>query len=411
MNNMNHFQADCGKKIAIIGGGPAGLMAAEILSQSGVTVDLYDSMPSLGRKLLMAGKSGLNLTHSESYETFITRYGRQQKQIAKHLRYFTPEDLLAWVKELKIETFVGSSGRIFPKGMKASPLLRAWLQRLQASGVTFHTRHRWIGWQQHQLVFDSPNGITKIQPDATILALGGASWPKLGSRGDWAPWLKKAGIGVKPFRPANCGFIVNWSTHFREKFHGQPLKSVVLSFKNFKQQGEFMVTRTGIEGSLIYTASAMLRDEIESTGSALITLDLAPAASREKLIKALALPRGSRTMSSHIKKTIGIQGPKLGLLYEYISQEDFKNIEKLADGIKALNVALSATSPIETAISSAGGVQFEELDDNLMLHKMPGVFCAGEMLDWEAPTGGYLLNACFATGRSAGKGALTIIRN
>ena len=307
---MNHFQTDGVKKIAIIGGGPAGLMAAEILSQSGVKVDLYDSMPSLGRKLLMAGKSGLNLTHSEFYETFITRYGHQQKEIAKHLRNFTPEDLLAWVKELKVETFIGSSGRIFPKEMKASPLLRAWLQRLQANGVTFHTRHRWIGWQQHQLAFDSPNGVIKTQPDATILALGGASWPKLGSRGDWAPWLEKAGIGVKPFRPANCGFIVNWSKHFSEKFHGQPLKSVVLSFKNFKQQGEFMVTRTGMEGSLIYTASAMLRDEIESTGSAMITLDLAPAASREKLIKALALPRGSRTMSSHIKKTIGIQGLK-----------------------------------------------------------------------------------------------------
>ena len=254
------------KTIAIIGGGPAGLMAAEVLSQSGAKVDLYDSMPSPGRKFLMAGKSGLNLTHSEPYQTFITRYGSKQKEIAAHLQHFKPDDLLAWAKELKVETFVGTSGRVFPKEMKASPLLRAWLQRLQTSGVTFHMRHRWTGWQHHLLVFDSPNGVVKIKPDATILALGGASWPKLGSRGDWVSWLEQGGVEVKPFRPANCGFTVNWSKHFSEKFHGQPIKSVVLSFKDFKQQGEFIVTRTGVEGSLIYTASAKLRDEIESTG-------------------------------------------------------------------------------------------------------------------------------------------------
>ncbi len=395
------------KSIAIIGGGPAGLMAAEVLSQSGAKVDLYDAMPSLGRKFLMAGKSGLNLTHSESYQTFITRYGNKQQEIAAYLRHFKPDDLLAWVKELKIETFVGTSGRVFPKEMKASPLLRAWLQRLQTSGVTFHTRHRWSGWQHHLLVFDSPTGVVKIKPDATILALGGASWPKLGSRGDWVSWLEQFGVEVKPFRPANCGFTVNWSRHFSEKFHGQPIKPVVLSFKDFKQQGEFTVTKTGVEGSLIYTASAKLRDEIESTGNAVITLDLAPDSSREKLITALARPHGSRTMTSHIKKTTGIQGVKLGLLYEFISKEDFGNIEKLTDAIKALRVPLAAPNPIATAISSAGGVHFAELDAHLMLRKMPGVFCAGEMLDWEAPTGGYLLTACFATGRGAGKGALS----
>jgi len=394
------------KSIAIIGGGPAGLMAAEILSQNGVTVDLYDSMPSLGRKFLMAGKSGLNLTHAEPYQTFITRYGDKQKQIEAHLNHFKPDDLLAWVKGLHIETFIGSSGRIFPKEMKASPLLRAWLQRLQTNGVTFHTRHHWKGWQEKFLIFGSPTGEVKIKPDATILALGGASWPKLGSRGEWVLWLEEAGIRIKPFSPANCGFIVNWSKHFSEKFHGHPMKSVVLSFKDFKQKGEFVLTRTGVEGSLIYAASAKLRDELASTGTAVLALDLAPDTSREKLIVALAKPRGSRSLTSHIKKTTRLPDAKIGLLYEFISKENLVNIEKLADAIKALHIPLSATSALETAISSAGGVHFEELNNNLMLNKMPGVFCAGEMLDWEAGTGGYLLTACFATGRAAGKGAL-----
>lgn len=398
------------KSIAIIGGGPAGLMAAEVLSQADVKIDLYDAMPSLGRKFLMAGKSGLNLTHSEPYQTFITRYGNKQKEIAAHLEHFTPDDLVAWAKDLKIETYVGTSGRVFPKEMKASPLLRAWSQRLQTNGVTFHMRHHWIGWQHHLLVFDSPNGTVEIKPDATILALGGASWPKLGSRGEWVKWLEEVGVGITPFRPANCGFTVNWSRHFSEKFNGHPLKSVILSFKDFKQQGEFMVTKTGVEGSLIYTASAKLRDEIESTGSAVVTLDLAPDLSKDKLIAALSRPRGSRSMSTHIKKTTGIQGVKAGLLYEFISKEDFADIEKLADAIKAIHIPISAPNPIAKAISSAGGVRFEELDDNLMLHKMPGVFCAGEMLDWEAPTGGYLLTACFATGRTAGRGALKWLR-
>lgn len=400
------------KSTAIIGGGPAGLMAAEILSQNGVTVDLYESMPSLGRKFLMAGKSGLNLTHAEPYHTFITRYHDKQKQIETHLKHFTPDDLLAWVKGLNIETFIGSSGRIFPKEMKASPLLRAWVQRLQTNGVTFHMRHRWKGWQEKFLIFDSPTGEIKIKPDATILALGGASWPKLGSRGEWVLWLEEAaGISIKPFHPANCGFIVNWSKHFSEKFHGHPMKSVVLSFKDFKQKGEFVLTRAGVEGSLIYAASAKLRDEIASTGTAVLALDLAPDISREKLMIALAQPRGSRSLTSHIKKTTRLSDAKIGLLYEFIAKQDLVNTEKLADAIKALHIPLSATSSLETAISSAGGVHFEDLNDNLMLRKMPGVFCAGEMLDWEAPTGGYLLTACFATGRAAGKGALNWLRS
>jgi uncharacterized flavoprotein (TIGR03862 family) len=394
------------KSIAIIGGGPAGLMAADVLSQGNVQVDVYDSMPSFGRKFLMAGKSGLNLTHFEPYEKFITRYGDKQNQIETHLKNFTPNDLRAWAAELGVETFVGTSGRVFPKEMKASPLLRAWLKRLQDGGVNFHTRHNWKGWENDSLLFDSPEGEIKIKPDATILALGSASWPRLGSRGEWTSWLEQAGVKVEPFRPSNCGFIVDWSKHFSEKFHGHPIKSVVLSFEDFKQQGEFIVTKTGVEGSLIYAASSKLRDAIQSTGSAALSLDLMPDSSREKLIAALGRPRGSRSMASHIEKTIGLKGVKIGLLYEFVSKEDFANTEKLADAIKALRIPLVATSPIEKAISSAGGIIFEELDENLMLKKMPGVFCAGEMLDWEAPTGGYLLTACFATGRSAGKGAL-----
>lgn len=399
------------KSIAIIGGGPAGLMAAEILSQNDVTVDLYESMPSLGRKFLMAGKSGLNLTHAEPYHTFITRYGDRQKQIETHLNHFKPDDLLAWVKGLGVETFIGSSGRVFPKEMKGSPLLRAWLQRLQANGVTFHTRHYWKGWLDKFLIFDSPAGCVKVKPDATILALGGASWPKLGSRGEWVLWLEEAGISIKPFYPANCSFIVNWSTHFSEKFHGAPMKSVVLSFKDFKKKGEFVLTKTGVEGSLIYAASAKLRDALASTGAAVMTLDLAPDISREKLMAALAQSRGSRSLTSHIKKTTRLPDAKIGLLYEFFPKEELVKIEKLADAIKALHIPLIATSSLETAISSAGGVHFEELNDNLMLRKMPGTFCAGEMIDWEAMTGGYLLTACFATGRAAGNGALNWLRS
>lgn len=394
------------KSIAIIGGGPAGLMAAEILSQHDVKIDVYEAIPSLGRKFLMAGKSGLNLTHSEDYSFFVTRYGNKQHEIEKHLADFKPKDLLAFTKELNVKTFIGSSGRVFPIEMKASPMLRAWIHRLKNRGVTFHLRHRWSGWEDQLCVFETPAGIIKIKPNATILALGGASWPKLGAKGDWVPWLEQAGIIVKPFSPSNCGFYVKWSTHFSEKFHGQPIKSVVLSFKDFKRQGEFVITKKGVEGSLIYSASAKLRDELTSTGQASLTLDLAPNTSTEKLTQLLGRPRGSTSLSTHIKKTTGIQGVKLGLLYEFIAKETFENPNKLANAIKALPIPLVSPTSLATAISSAGGISFEELDDHLMLRKMPSVFCAGEMLDWEAPTGGYLLSACFAMGRAAGNGAL-----
>lgn len=394
------------KSIAIIGGGPAGLMAAEILSHHDVKIDVYEAMPSLGRKFLMAGKSGLNLTHSEDYAVFVTRYGNKQHEIAKHLDDFKPADLLAFTNELNVKTFVGSSGRVFPVEMKASPMLRAWINRLQTRGVTFHLRNRWSGWDDKHCVVETPAGIIKIKPDATLLALGGASWPKLGSKGDWVPWLEKAGITVNTFTPANCGFHVNWSTHFSEKFHGEPIKSVVLSFKDFKQQGEFVVTKKGVEGSLIYSASAKLRDELISTGQVSLTLDLLPSTSAEKLTHALSRPRGSTSLSSYIRKTTGIQGVKLGLLYEFLTKEVFANPAKLANAIKSLSIPLVSPTPLTTAISSAGGISFAELNDHLMLRKMPGVFCAGEMLDWEAPTGGYLLSACFALGKAAGSGAL-----
>lgn len=394
------------KSIAIIGGGPAGLMAAEILSQHDVKIDVYEAMPSLGRKFLMAGKSGLNLTHSEDYSLFVTRYGDKQREIEKYLADFKPKDLLAFTEALNVKTFIGSSGRVFPIEMKASPMLRAWIQRLKSRGVTFRLRHRWIGWEGQHWVFATPTGIVKIKSDATILALGGASWPKLGATGDWVPLFMQAGVVVKPFSPANCGFCVKWSTHFSEKFHGQPIKSVVLSFNNFKRQGEFVITKNGVEGSLIYSVSAKLRDELTATGQASFMLDLAPDKSVEQLIHLLGRPRGSASLSSHIRKTTGIQGVKLGLLYEFIAKETFENPSQLANAIKALPIPLVSPTSLATAISSAGGISFEEFDDHLMLRKMPGVFCAGEMLDWEAPTGGYLLSACFAMGVAAGKGVL-----
>jgi len=396
--------------VVVIGGGPAGLMAAEVISLRGGRVDVYDSMPSLGRKFLMAGKSGLNITHSEPFEKFVARYGKRRTQIEPMLKQFGPEELCQWVQGLGIETFVGTSGRVFPVGMRASPLLRAWLRRLRDSGVIFHLRHKWTGQidsggnNSILLRFESPDGEKIVQADAVLLALGGGSWSRLGSDGAWVPWLEKRGAQVEPLKPSNCGFDVDWSPHFRERFDGYPIKSVVLSFGSFRQQGEFIVTKEGVEGSLIYAASALLRDEIDSRGQAALALDLSPARSHEWLAERLSKPRGSRTMSSHLEKTVGIKGVKAGLLHEFVSKEDFASADKLAFFIKNLPVPLIRTRPIDEAISSAGGVKFESLDEHLMLRSMPGVFCAGEMLDWEAPTGGYLLTACFASGFVAGQG-------
>ncbi|MBI5824671.1 MAG: TIGR03862 family flavoprotein [Chloroflexi bacterium] len=411
------------KTAVIIGGGPAGLMAAEVLSGHGINVEVYDAMPSLGRKLLMAGKSGLNLTHAEPFEKFVLRYGSRKVEVEHWLKDFTPDDLREWARGLGVETFVGSSGRVFPKEMKASPLLRAWLKKLDKAGVNFHLRHRWKGtirpvglthdndsssqtYGTVEVEFETPDGIKTVKADAVILGLGGGSWRRLGSSGEWVDWLNQAGVKVEALKPSNCGFDVGWSPIFQEKFDGHPIKSVVLSFGDFHQQGEFIVTKEGVEGSLIYAVAALMRDEILANGSAVMRLDLAPDKTETQLIERLSKPRGSRSMASHLEKTVGVKGVKAGLLREFVPKDDFANIEKLAFYMKQLPVPLIATRPLDEAISSAGGVSFESLDENLMLKNIPGVFCAGEMLDWEAPTGGYLLTACFASGRVAGTGVM-----
>ena len=401
--------------VAVIGGGPAGLMAAEVLARAGVPVDLYEAMPSVGRKFLVAGKGGLNLTHSEGREAFLARYGARGPQLEPLLAAFGPEALRAWMAELGFDTFVGSSGRVFPTVMHAGAILYAWRQRLRADGVMFHARHRWQGWREDgALRFATPDDEKTVRALAVVLALGGASWPQLGSTGDWVQLLEERGVPVAPLRPANCGFDVGWSEHFRTRFAGQPLKSVVLTFTDdtgleARQQGELVVTETGLEGGLIYAFSARLRDEIEARGGALIRLDLAPDWPPERLADALSRPRGSRSMASHLQRTVGIKGVKAGLLWEFVPKEQFADHHRLATAIKGLPVPLVAPRPLAEAISSAGGVPFEALDEHLMIRSLPGVFCAGEMLDWEAPTGGYLLTACFATGRAAGQGALAYV--
>jgi hypothetical protein len=402
--------------VAIIGGGPAGLMAAEVLSQAGVKVDLFDAMPSVGRKFLMAGKGGMNITHAEPAERFVSRYGKRSKEIAPMLADFGPDALQEWVHGLGISTFVGSSGRVFPEDMKAAPLLRAWLHRLRESGVTFYMRHRWCGWadtkdENTALRFNTAEGCVTAHANAVVLATGGGSWAKLGSDGAWVPLLTARGIPVSPLKPANCGFDAGWSAHFSEKFAGHPLKSVTVSFTDASgnehcRQGDLMVTATGIEGSLIYALSALLRDEIEARGCAVIHIDLLPGKDLSRVVDEVGHPRGSRSMSSHLQSRANIKGVKSGLLREVLPRSDFDQPELLAGAIKSLPIKLVAARPLEEAISSAGGVAFEELDERLMVRALPGVFCAGEMLDWEAPTGGYLLTACFASGRRAGLGVL-----
>ena len=400
------------KNVAVIGAGPAGLMAATLLSQQGVQVNVYEAKPSAGRKFLVAGKGGLNLTHSEPREGFLSRYGKRRENLEPMLAAFGADGLRKWVHELGFETFVGTSGRVFPEGMKSSPILRAWLEHLREEGVHFHFRHEWLGWDKNgSLRFLSPAGETSVQADAVVLALGGGSWPKLGSTGTWVEILRQRGVEVAPLKPSNCGFDVGWSEHFRTRFAGQPLKSVALSFTDLQgerlsKQGEFIVTETGVEGSLIYAFSAWLREEIETQGKVVIHLDLMPDWSHQRLVDRLSQPRGSRSLPSYLKKAVGIQGVRAGLLWEFVPKEDFADPHVLAAAIKTLPVPLLSPRPLEEAISSAGGVCFEDLDERLMLKSMPGVFCAGEMLDWEAPTGGYLLTACFSTGRWAGSGVL-----
>jgi len=388
-------------------------MAAEILMQGGMQVDVYDAMPSVGRKFLMAGKGGMNITHAEPAEQFLSRYGARRPQIQPLLEAFGPDALRQWIHTLGIDTFVGSSGRIFPADMKAAPLLRAWLHRLRAGGVRFHVRHRWIGWnEQGALRFATPTGEQCIAPDAVVLALGGGSWARLGSDGAWVPLLAQRGVALEALRPANCGFDVGWSAHFSSRFAGHPIKPVMLSFTDragvtYRKRGEFIVTASGVEGSLIYALSAVLRDEIAARGSALIHLDLLPDKDMQFVIDEVARPRGSRSQASHLQSRLGLKGAKAGLLRELVPAQDYAQPARLGAAIKALPVRLTTPRPLDEAISTAGGVSFDALDAQLMLRALPGVFCAGEMLDWEAPTGGYLLSACFASGRTAGMGVLS----
>lgn len=391
-------------------------MAAEVLSQAGMRVDVYDAMPSVGRKFLLAGIGGLNITHSENFADFCARFGAEQCFLQAALDQFTPDDLCQWVHDLGIETFIGTSGRVFPKEMKAAPLLRAWLHRLRNHGVRFHARHRWQGWHPDAAlhVTDATGQTLSLRPDATILALGGASWPKLGSDGAWVPQLAKQGVDIAPLQSANCGFEVAWSEHLKNKFAGESLKSVRIRFtdqhgQTHERTGECVVSQYGIEGSLIYALSRPLRETLNANGHATFYIDLLPDHDADRVLNILC-HRGRKSLSSHLKSALGLSGIKTALVYEVLDKERLADLPTLATTLKALPITVLATRPIAEAISSAGGIRFDSLDERLMLKERSGVFAAGEMLDWEAPTGGYLLTACLATGRQAGRGALDWLR-
>lgn len=392
------------KQIAVIGGGPSGLMAAEMLSLSGHAVTIYEAMPTAGRKFLLAGKSGLNVTHAEDYARFVNRFGSSNDRLRITLDAFTPDDVRAWAAGLGTETFVGSSGRIFPKAMKASPLLRAWLRRLEAQGVRLLTRHRWTGFADDGYAFETPEGSIIVRCDAALLALGGASWPRLGSEGTWTSWLTGKGVEVSMFQPANCGFDVAWDETFRQRFAGEPLKSVTATSDAGTLPGEFVVTVNGIEGGLVYAHAASLRDRLEKDSKAALVLDLMPGRTAERLARDLGRQDIKASFSNRLRKGAGLEGVKAALVRAFVSGADAADPERLAKLIKALPLPVLRPRPIAEAISSAGGVQWSSVDDRYMLTALPGVFVAGEMLDWEAPTGGYLLTACFATGRAAARG-------
>lgn len=424
--------------VVVVGGGPAGLMAADVLSGQGFVVHVFDRMPSVGRKFLLAGKGGLNLTHAEAFESFLSRFGPAQAALRPMLTAFDGAAARAWASSLGVDTFVGTSGRVFPVDMKAAPLLRAWLRQLREPAgsrvpVVFHQRHCWVGWDADgAMVFQNASGGTlRAKGHASVLALGGASWPQLGSDGTWLPMLKKAGVPVAPLRPSNCGFDVvgGWTPHFAGRYAGSPLKSVAVRVRLqrpavtaglvpdgvdryealaacvFERKGECVITQTGIEGSVVYAASACLRDQIETFGQATLEIDLLPDWTPEKIAAAVQAPRGSRSLSNHLKSRLGLDGVKAGLLYEQLGAEGMHQPTLLAGAIKALKVPLGSSRPVAEAISTAGGVCFDALTPEGMVAQLPGVFCAGEMLDWEAPTGGYLLTACLATGRWMGAAA------
>lgn len=389
------------RMIAIFGGGPAGLFAAEHLSGLGHSVSVYEQMPTVGRKFLLAGKSGLNITHSEDFTHFSQRYGASNERLLPALQQFTPQDLRVWADALGAETFVGSSGRVFPKAMKASPLLRAWMRRLQAQGVTIYTRHKWIGFEANQPVVETPDGVEPVTCHAALFAFGGASWPKLGSNGAWVKLFAAQGIDIAPLRSANCGFDVQWSDFFAERFAGEPVKSVTIKSQAGVSQGEFVITRGGVEGSLIYAHAAALRDELEREGNASLVLDLAPGRTLERLTLDLSRQDKKLSISNILRKGAGLTGVKAALVLEFMREKDPIT---LAQTIKSLKVPLLRPRPIEEAISSAGGIKWNEIDEHYMLVKRPGMFVAGEMIDWEAPTGGYLLTACFAIAKASANG-------
>jgi uncharacterized flavoprotein (TIGR03862 family) len=396
-------------QVAIIGAGPAGLMAAEVLAKGGAQVTVYDRMPSAGRKLLMAGRGGLNLTHSEASEPFLARYGGAAPALRDAIAAFPPQALRAWAEELGQPTFVGSSGRVFPRAMKSSPLLRAWLQRLDAAGVRFAFRHRWTGWDGSRLTFDTPNGLMAVEADATVLALGGASWPRLGSDGAWVLPLTHAGITVAPLKPANSGFLAHWSPHFA-KFAGAPLKRIALTFGERNVRCEVIITAAGLEGGAVYALSGPLRDAIETSGEAVLSIALRPGVSADELERRLSAPRAKQSLSTFLRKALNLSPAEIGLLQEaaHASNEGLSALTpaELARRLNAIPIRLTGIAPIARAISTAGGIAFDELDARFMLRRREGVFVAGEMLDWDAPTGGYLLQASFATGAAAGRAAL-----
>ena len=394
------------KRLIIIGGGPAGLMAAECAIAAGISVDLHERMGSVGRKFLIAGKGGLNLTHSEPFAAFVDRYGARSEVIANWLGDFSADDLRTWAGGLGIDTFIGSSGRVFPRDLKAAPLLRTWVRRLRASGVRFHVNSRWLGWTDDgALRLASAQGEQHVRADAVVIAAGGGSWPVLGSDGSWVPLLAARGVELAPLQPSNCGFDVGWSLYLRTRHAGAPVKPVAITWRSsrgtpVRRQGEFVLTETGVEGSLIYALSADVREEIAGSGHAMIHLDLAPGRDSQRLLRDLSKPRGSHSMAKHLHRHAGIDGVKSALLHEILPRADFDDVAHLVDVIKSLPLRLIRPRPLAEAISTAGGVRIEALDAHLMLRDLPGVFCAGEMIDWEAPTGGYLLTASMAMAAS-----------
>jgi uncharacterized flavoprotein (TIGR03862 family) len=394
------------KTIAIIGGGPSGLMTAEVLSAQGFEVSLYERKPSLGRKLLMAGRGGLNITHSEDLDKFTQKYGSQSDPLSPIIHAFPPQALREWCAELGEKTFIGSSGRVFPESFKASPLLRAWIKRLENQGVRFMLSHDWQGWDNDSLIFQTPDKQIRVKPDATLLALGGASWPRLGADGSWVKALEEQGIEVAPLRPSNCGFHVKWSSVFLDRFSGHPLKSVGLSFQGREIRGEFVITEKGVEGGAIYALSALLRDQIYQSGSAKLILDLKPDLSIEEIVSRLQKPRAKLSLSNYLRKTLKLPNVVIGLLMETLDRTKLSEYTaaQLAQSIKLYELPLNSPFSIDKAISTAGGVTFNSINDDFMLKNKSGVFVTGEMLDWEAPTGGYLLQACIASGVHVAKG-------